>query len=80
MAKFDPRSVPHPDQEFSPVDFVRDPEVGILENTPWWLISAALHAVLLLAAALVYVERFVPVDGGTVVIHVRTATPKFVVP
>src|SRR5437763_164338 len=26
-------------------------------NTPWWLLSAGIHAVLLLGAALVYIER-----------------------
>jgi hypothetical protein len=39
---------------------------GWLSNTPWWLISAGLHAVLLLAAALVYVERSMSIDEGGV--------------
>jgi len=31
-------------------------------NTPWWLLSAGIHAVLLLGAALIYVERLYAVD------------------
>src|SRR6185503_11630288 len=49
---------------------------GWLANTPWWLISAGVHVVLLLAAALVYVERAMALDGGGVeVLITRRATP-----
>jgi hypothetical protein len=44
----------------------RGGRAGWLGNAPWWLISAGLHAVLLLGAALVYVERTLAVDEGTV--------------
>jgi hypothetical protein len=37
---------------------------GWVNNTPWWLVSAGLHVVLLLAAALVYVERSLAIDDG----------------
>ncbi|HEV3026339.1 MAG TPA: hypothetical protein VG457_02145, partial [Planctomycetota bacterium] len=42
------------------------PRLTLLRNAPWWLISAGLHAVLILGAALVYVERMVAVDEGAV--------------
>src|SRR6185295_4709153 len=42
-----------------------------LSNTPWWLISAGLHVVLLLAAALVYVERALAIDEGGVEVKIN---------
>jgi hypothetical protein len=44
----------------------RRPVLGWLGNTPWWLISAGLHALLVLGTALVYMERSMPVDDGSV--------------
>jgi hypothetical protein len=35
----------------------------LLEDVPWWLLSAGLHAVLLLGAALVYIEKLYAVDN-----------------
>jgi hypothetical protein len=43
---------------------------GWLSNAPWWLISAGLHAVLLLAGALVYVERTIEIDEGAVEVRI----------
>jgi biopolymer transport protein ExbD len=40
-------------------------------NSPWWLISAGLHAVVLLGAALVVIERIVEVDIITCYASVR---------
>src|SRR6516162_6001516 len=53
------------------------PGLSLIRNAPWWLISAGLHAVLILAAALVYVERLVEVDEGAVevLITARAAGP-----
>src|SRR5579862_5259804 len=48
------------------------PGLGILRNAPWWLISAGLHGVLILGAALVYVEHLVDVDEGAVEVLLTT--------
>jgi hypothetical protein len=37
-----------------------------LSNTPWWLLSAGIHTVLLLGAALVYIERAFSMDVSVV--------------
>jgi hypothetical protein len=42
---------------------VRGGDEGWLATTPWWMISAGLHLVLLLVATLFYVERFTSVDS-----------------
>jgi len=43
-----------------------DPDRTLLErwfgNTPWWLLSVSLHAVLLLGAGLVYIEQITDID------------------
>ena len=33
-----------------------------LANSPWWLVSAGIHAVLLLGASLYAIDKLVPVD------------------
>ncbi len=43
---------------------------GWLSNAPWWLISAGLHVVLLLAGALVAVERSIAIDEGAVEVRI----------
>src|ERR1043166_7151536 len=48
---------------------------GILRNSPWWLISMGFHLVILLAAALVYVERAMAVEGIGVEIAVTEPHP-----
>src|SRR5437773_1032501 len=35
---------------------------GLLRNSPWWLISGGFHLVLLLGAALIYVERAMAIE------------------
>jgi hypothetical protein len=34
----------------------------LIENAPWWLVSAGIHAVLILGAALIYVERLMAIE------------------
>jgi hypothetical protein len=49
----------------------------LIENAPWWLVSAGLHAVLILGAALIYVERLMAIEDNIVVItgFAAPATP-----
>ena len=46
-----------------------------LSNAPWWLLSAGAHVVLLLGAALVYVERSMAVDDAAISVLVSAARP-----
>jgi hypothetical protein len=48
---------------------------GILSNAPWWMLSLGIHAVLILGATLVAIEKMVQVDEGevAVVISARSA-------
>src|SRR5579862_9495430 len=48
------------------------PALALFRNAPWWLISFGLHAVLVLGAALIYVERLVAVDEGAVEVVLTT--------
>jgi hypothetical protein len=43
---------------------------GWLSNAPWWLVSAGLHVVLLLAGALVMVERSISIDDAAVEVRI----------
>jgi hypothetical protein len=45
-----------------------------LNNTPWWLISAGLHAVFLMGAALIYVERLMALDYTPISVTPREAS------
>jgi len=57
---------------------VRGDDSGWLATTPWWLVSAGLHLVLLLVATLFYVERFASVEAGGVAITLsRTGATLF---
>src|SRR5213079_3416538 len=50
---------------------------GVLSNSPWWLVSAGIHLVLLLGATLIAIEKlhaFDP-DNVTVVIHTTASEP-----
>ncbi|HXX92702.1 MAG TPA: hypothetical protein VEN81_03655, partial [Planctomycetota bacterium] len=53
--------------------------MGWIGNAPWWLVSAGLHALLILGAALVYMERTMPGDEGSVEV-VLSAAPARPVP
>jgi hypothetical protein len=53
---------------------------GWFENTPWWLISMGLHAVVLLGAALVYVERLMASEEGPPIVYHREPPAPFVPP
>ena len=44
------------------------PKAGFLGNAPWWLLSAGLHAVILLATALVFVERLMAVEEHEIIL------------
>jgi len=52
----------------------------ILNNTPWWLISAGLHAVFLMGAALIYAERLMAIDLPPIVIRPLDSRPEPVIP
>jgi hypothetical protein len=60
-------------------DLREDPEVvleqsqGWFSNAPWWLVSAGIHAVLILGATLVALERFITVDAGEITVMVSGA-------
>jgi len=47
----------------------------LLGNTPWWLLSAGLHTVLLLGAALVYVEHVFGIDVTEVTVIPHFSPP-----
>ena len=51
-------------------DLVIEQPGGVLSNAPWWLVSAGLHAVLILGATLVAIERMVEVEAETAVVIV----------
>src|SRR6185503_7389315 len=51
-----------------------------LNNTPWWLISAGLHAVFLMGAALIYAERLMAIDLPPIVIRPLDSRPEPVIP
>jgi squalene-hopene cyclase-like protein len=48
--------------------------VKFINNAPWWLISAGLHAVFLLGAALIYVERLMAIDEIQITLTPREAS------
>src|SRR5258706_7045133 len=43
---------------------------GWLSNAPWWLVSAGIHAVLILGATLVAIEKLIAIDDGEVAVVV----------
>jgi len=45
-----------------PEDVVVQGKESWMANSPWWLVSAGIHAVLLLGASLYAIDRLVPVD------------------
>ena len=57
-------------------DVVIEQKPGMLSNAPWWMVSVGIHAVLILGATLVAIERLVALDdGGTVVNVIGPAAP-----
>ena len=63
-------------------DGIRDEEVvvereerGVLRNAPWWLVSAGIHVVIMMAATLVAMERLYAVDPGDMTVLVHSAPP-----
>src|SRR6185295_7563526 len=41
---------------------------GMLGNAPWWLVSVGIHAVLILGATLVAIEKYIEIDRGEVTV------------
>jgi len=57
-------------------DVVIEQQGGWISNAPWWMVSAGIHAVLILGATLVAIERLAAIDdGGTEVMVTRSASP-----
>src|SRR5436190_8652119 len=57
-------------------DVVIEQKPGMLSNAPWWMVSVGIHAVLILGATLVAIERLVALDdGGTFVNVTGPAAP-----
>jgi hypothetical protein len=52
---------------------------GWLPNAPWWLISAGLHVVLLLAGALIAVERSIAIEEGAVDVRIAARAPELTI-
>jgi hypothetical protein len=52
---------------------------SVISNAPWWMVSAGIHMVFLLAATLVAIEQITKVDEGTVqvLVHATSSTPLF---
>src|SRR2546427_7198042 len=63
--EFEEQLAPYPTSE---------PE-SILRNSPWWLVSAGFHLVVLLAAALIYVERAIAIED-TIGIEIVSSGPQ----
>jgi hypothetical protein len=69
----------YPDEQ-APVqdqEVVLEQSQGWLSNAPWWLVSAGIHAVLILGATLVAIEKLIAIDGGEV--SVMVSAPRQVV-
>jgi len=49
---------------------------GWFANAPWWLVSAGIHAVLILGATLVAIEKLIAVEPGEIAIVVNSSAPK----
>lgn len=54
-------------------EVVIEQSAGWFSNTPWWLVSAGLHAVLILGATLVAMERLQQLDDDQVTVLVSSA-------
>jgi hypothetical protein len=54
-------------------DVVLQAPGGILSNAPWWMVSVGIHAVLILGATLVAIERLDAIDTGDPIIQITKA-------
>jgi hypothetical protein len=61
------------DESFEDQQIVLERPASLLSNAPWWLVSAGLHLVLLLAATLVAIERLHAVEGPVTEVVVHSA-------
>jgi hypothetical protein len=57
-------------QEEQQEEVVVQGQQGWLANAPWWLISVGIHAVLILGATLIAIEKLVAIDEGEVAVVV----------
>jgi hypothetical protein len=64
---------PREDQEL-----VLEQSSGWFSNAPWWLVSAGIHAVLILGATLVAIEKLIAVEPGDISIVVNNSAPKMI--
>jgi hypothetical protein len=62
----------HEDQEV----VLEQQNAGWFANAPWWLVSAGIHAVLILGATLVAIEKLIAVEPGEIAIVVNSSAPK----
>src|SRR5262245_60509837 len=68
MARMEGDDAPEPQGCDAPMMVPREP--GATANAPWWLLSAGLHVVLLLATTLIYVDRMMSIDEGETIVSV----------
>jgi hypothetical protein len=59
-------------------DVVLQQPGGILSNAPWWMVSAGIHAVLILGATLVAIEHLDAIEVGPTEIIVSRAAASFI--
>jgi len=59
-------------------DVVVQQEGGALSNAPWWLVSVGLHAVLILGATLIAIEKYITVDAGEMAVVVSSSSNKII--
>ena len=62
-------------QEEQQEEVVVQGKQGWLANAPWWLISVGIHAVLILGATLIAIEKLVAIDEGEVAVVVTAKLP-----
>ena len=72
-----PSASPSPCSTWANNRKIEERAMKLIENAPWWLVSAGIHAVLILGAALIYVERLMAIEEPpTQVILPPTAPPE----
>src|SRR6185295_14376804 len=57
-------------QEEQQEEVVVQGQQGWFSNAPWWLVSVGIHAVLILGATLIAIEKLVAIDEGQVSVMV----------
>src|SRR5688572_7670443 len=54
---------------------IRTEADGWWTNTPWWLVSAGVHLVILLVATLVTIERIMATESTGIILETTAASP-----